>query len=375
MSTNKGRGDSLSRFWWQRLPEIASRLSREFSLILSDGMYLTFWPLLGRVMPLAALFLGLICGWLRLGGEDVFTQSAATITLALVLGFTSGQLGVLFVAGYIFGDFVLYNHPGFDVVSLVTNLQLRIALMITYIGLSVLAIGIPFTTKLVKLHVVFLRKVSSDINLVVNIVISGFIGAALVYVFLQALPMLVRPLFIWRDQSPPIEAVSPLQSQAWLLAAFTFMLATVRSLAEYSVLAVAPEITDRYSLDSSINPRRTPLVSLAPLPRILIHGVVNTLLVAGLLDAWTSTAIAFGGFLIIGAIQSYLHTIMPVWVTVVARIPVIVRLIAVLVVSLLMSAAWLGDRLSGVSFQPLVWALLFSSLCIACTFPEKPTRS
>ncbi|HEX2035162.1 MAG TPA: pre-toxin TG domain-containing protein, partial [Chloroflexota bacterium] len=74
---------------------------------LFDGVYLLAWPRVAAVASPLALLLGLVFGALHPGYRIAFSESLPLLVLMVVLGTVSGHLGVLFLAGYAFGDFSL----------------------------------------------------------------------------------------------------------------------------------------------------------------------------------------------------------------------------------------------------------------------------
>lgn len=106
--------------WWVRIPAQLRRYSVLLWAAWSDGVYLTAWPRLSLVLPLAVLAFGLFEGmthWslltigdmtLTRGGGPVvaFAQILPLLVIAVFVGSLSGNLGLSLVIGYALGDFV-----------------------------------------------------------------------------------------------------------------------------------------------------------------------------------------------------------------------------------------------------------------------------
>lgn len=139
--------ESLSRFWWVKLPLASRRLSRGLLAILLDGLYLMVWPPVAALTTPLVVVAGFLLGWLHPGSDlttqspEAFSQSLAVLVLAVVVGAFSGHLGAGFLVGYAVGDFFLAN-TGWNV------LEVRIPLLITYALLALPAIFFPCLSRL-----------------------------------------------------------------------------------------------------------------------------------------------------------------------------------------------------------------------------------
>lgn len=359
----------LIELWWNRLPLLAGRVSRTFSIVLSDGLYLAAWPRVAALAPPISLLVGFLAGWQRLGADQVFTQSMLILSLAVIFGFVSGQLGFMFALGYALADFFLYSHPAFAAGNWVMELQMRVALLITYVALAMSAVVIPLSVRLLRAETPMPPPRLPDLRLVVESVFSGITSAFLLFLYLQAVPLLIRPLFTWRGFMPPVQAVSPIQNLGWVIALIAFVVAVLRVLAEYGAAVKDPEASEVLAdrLDSIARPgllNRLPWVA-----RLALGSGFGTLLFAGLLDSWLNALILFLGILSIGAVRSVLPVWGGAWSQGISRIPMVLRLLLALGVSYFFCFRLLANLQLGGSFQPLVWALLLSMLFVAALLP------
>jgi hypothetical protein len=238
--------DRLVRLWWNRLPLAVSRLSRTLSLMLSEGLYLVVFPSVAAFAPVVALLIGLLAGWQRFGAEVVFTQSAFILLLAVVIGFISGQLGLMFVLGYALADFALYENP-VSPYYLDEQFRYRLALLITYVALAVLASSLPLVVRILRAQIPPLERIPADILVVVDVTLSGILSGILVFVYLQALAVIIRPLFVWQGQSSTVDAIILIQNGGWVFALIALIITVLRVLVEYGVAAIDPQTIEEFA--------------------------------------------------------------------------------------------------------------------------------
>lgn len=364
--------DRLLVLVWYRLPLLAGRLGRSGGAALSDGAYLVAFPALAAFLPAAALALGLLSGRLRFGAEHVFTESVVILVLAILLGFLGAALGALFAAGYALGDFFLFARPGLGRGGVAAALQLRGALPLTYVGLCVVAVGAPLLVQLVRAQLPLRRVRGPDVRVVLDAVAGAVLAGGLVFVALQSLPLLVRPLFTWSGRSPTVEAMFLVQGRALLFALLASAVAAARVLAEYTAAVVDPEgleeVTDHLDLRQEVGwwERRSPLT------RCLAAALGGTYLLAGLITSWPAALLALLALLGIEAGRWFVLPRAPAWARAMAAVPAVVRLVAAAALSVGLSSWLLPDRFFGESFLPLLLAALLSLALVAATFPESP---
>jgi hypothetical protein len=367
--------DSLIRLWWERLPLAVGRLSRTLLLVMSEGLYLVAWPTVAAFAPLVTLLAGLLVGWQRFGAETVFTQSVVILFLAVIFGFMGAQLGMMFVAGYAVADFILYGNPAAPFGDLIAQLKFRLALVITYVALAVLAAGIPLAVRLLRAQMPLPTMGSADLVVVVDTAVGGIVGALFVFLYLQGLAVLIRPLYTWQGQVPPTDAVSLVQTWGWAFAFIALIAAILRILMEYGMATLSPEAIGGVAESLEERVRSGFWERLPATAKTIAQAAVGTLVLAGLLDAWSSALILFAGLLIVGWARRSLAVQINVWTRMIGRIPALLRLAIAVGGAYLLSFVLLTGRLYGSSFQPLVWALIISLMLTALLFPETASGS
>lgn len=357
---------------WYRLPLLAGRLARAWAAALADGAYLVAFPAPAAVLPAAALALGLLAGRFRFGAEQVFTESVVILVLAILLGFLGSALGALFAAGYALADFFLYQRPALGGDGIVAALQLRGALPLTYAGLCVVAIGAPLLVQLVRAQLPLQRVRGPDARVVLDAFLAAVLAGGMVFVALQSLPLLVRPLFTWGGRSPTVEAMFLVQARALLFALLASMVAAARVLAEYAAAVVDPEGLEEVVefLDLPREPgwweRRSPVT------RCAAGALGGTYLLSGLITSWWAALLALAALLGIESARWFVLPRVPGWARAMAAVPAVVRLAAAVALSAALSSWLLPDQFFGESFLPLLLAALLSLALVAATFPESP---
>jgi hypothetical protein len=339
------------------------------SLILSEGLYLVVFPPVAAFAPLMALLIGLVAGWQRLGAEVVFTQSAIILLLAVVFGFIGGQLGFMFVAGYALADFTLYANP-MSPYEVGGQIRFRVALLITYAALIVLAAGIPLFVRLLRAQMPPLERISADLLVVVDVVLSGILSALFVFAYLQALAVIIRPLYTWQGQSPTVDAMILVQNWGWVFALIALIITAVRVLVEYGVAAIDSQMIEEFARPLTQAERSSLGERLPTLAKVIVQAVLATLFLSGMLDAWYLALILFVALLAIESARRIGAKRIGVWPQIMRRIPANLRMAAAFGAAYLLSAFVLAGGVYGSSFRPLVWALIISLTCVALVFPE-----
>lgn len=366
--------DALIALWWERLPALSNRCSKMLGAALGEGIYLTAWPRLAALSPACAFIFGVIGGWRRLGGDQVFTQSEFIIAAAIGLGLIAAQLGALFTVGYAIGDFLLWRNPDFSVDGLMNRVQLSVGLLVVYTALAMLAVGIPLAVRALRAETPLPSSESPDARVILDALLGAVLAGSLTWLYVQALPMLIRPLFVWQGSMPSVESVAPAQEQTWVFVLVAVVVGAARVLAEYGACVLDPGGIGRRAAALDIHEpsfwERLPAAL-----RVAVATAIGTCLLGGLAANLTEAGVLSGGLLAVNAIRTLLPPLVPAWPRTVERIPSVFRLPAALGLSYIVSSWVVSGRLSGQSFIPLIWGLLASLLCFALVFPtSRKTR-
>lgn len=386
--------DAGTRLWWVRLPRFGARLSSTLGLALLDGHWVGAIRVLSVLATPTALAVGIAIGWRQPGFEVLPTESLGLLVLFVAVGTASGQLGLAMVGGLAFGQLVLsdttWAYAGEDLsrASLVNGdavdhlLRVVVPLLIAYGVLAVVLVKMPLGTKAVVRSLMPGDRSPLALRIGIALVAQVALTAAAVYLWALAAPVLLRPVWSWRDLEPTVEAIRPLQEDAATLArvgalaaalrlGIQALLVTVRSLAE-RVTAIEEE------LERPLN--APPLYDRLPRAvRGLVGGALITLLLSGLLAGWGEAAVVF---VIVSGFELLRSGVIPfpwgAWGTLMDRIPVLLRFVVGLVVVYLAGQWFLPERIrDSATFRPqLLFLLLGLSvfLVLIPTVPGNPAR-
>jgi hypothetical protein len=349
--------DSILRLWWGRLPAVVYRLSPQAGLGLADGVHLVEWPALGALAAPAALVLGLVVGWQHPGFHFVWAESIALIALIVAVGTMSASLGGLLVLGYAIGDFLLGDQhwpvsvppaaPGVFGALLPETLRLRLPLLIGYLLLLLVGARIPLLAKTLMADALrglagrLPRSTIGAIALAGHAIVSG----ALVWAWVHALPVLIRPRFTWIGAlAPPDTVFTPLQTQGDIVIAAAVVASLVRMMHQLA-LASRKDVQARFDV------LQAPVISVARLAtppsrarlwvRSASAAVMTALLACGILANVAEVLIILGGTFALYAARAGLVTVpLGRWPELVTRVPMVLRLLAAWI-----AIQWLASQL------------------------------
>ncbi|MGH2351835.1 MAG: hypothetical protein ACRDJN_09515 [Chloroflexota bacterium] len=367
----------MAWLWWVYLVLRVRRLSDGLATALADGLYLVAWPLVAFFLPPLAALLGFVLGAMHPGFERTFSESLPLLLLLVLLGTLSGHLGLTFLAGYAGGEVFVFHFerlaalpsavmnvlragdPPAAAAGLALDLGvLWLPLLIQY-GLMALPLTtFPVLTKTLLRSLSVLASLGPWAGFVAAAAIHAALSFALVYFWTQSVPLLIRPLFIWRGESMAAAAVIPVQTQGLTIAGAGVVASLVRmglqGLTTYVPRLRAPvdPAVGRLGSDGPL----TPLAERVPRPlAVLGRALTTTLLLGGLYASWAD----WGGLLLlIVLIEAARVGLLPIplgpWAQVVQRLPVVVRVAGTLAVLLVLSNALAPFVQDAETFRPLV---------------------
>jgi hypothetical protein len=370
--------EQLNNFWWVRLPAVVGRWSRALAGILVDGLYLSAVPLLSACMPLLLLLLGLLIGWLHPGfaDQEVFTASLLVLAIMIGIGASSAAWGGWLWLGYVLGDLLLYRHAGYQYFRGQFFEQLfraRLPLFIPYILLALALMFIPLISRLLRTQTLGWLKRSGAITTGLQAVLQGLLQGALVFMWTQAVPTLIRPVYTWSGSNPTVEVMQPLQAWGWALAIFAALPAVARVVFERRNMG-QPGVAQRAAaLQTAL--RANVLKQRPPLPvwaSVVLKTIFTTFLLAGVLETWVD-ALLFAivlALMLLG--RAYLTTRVGFWVRLVARIPLLIRLVVGVLVNFFLTT-WIVTAMwnnSSGTFRPIIISVALSLLVFFLLMPD-----
>jgi hypothetical protein len=347
--------DRLTRFWWGRLPAVAYRLSPQLGIWLADGIHLATWRAVSSAGP----------RWAHPGFPTIWSQSVAFMTIVAVLGTVSAALGAYFVAGFAAGDFALAAHgwpavvpaaaPGVFGADLPAPVRLRLPLLIGYLLLVLLAVRIPVLTKNLLAEAANRggrsRRGPPVGAMALAVAAHAVVTGALVWAWVQAVPVLIRPRFTWLGSlAPPADAVGPLQAQGDVVVVAA-MAASIARMVHQFPLALEGDVQARF--DAIQEPVLSTARSAKPpgAARLWLRAVAGSVTIVlvscGILANAAEALVVLGAAVALYAARSGLVRIpLGGWPDLVQRVPLALRLLAAWIV-----IQWLAGQLLG---NPLV---------------------
>ena len=226
--------DDLARLWWVRVPALLGRISGLLTSLASDGAYLRAWPAAAALAPIGCLLFGLLAGWTHFSNSYIalsYTNSLLLMALLTLISGLGGGLGLYLLIGYIFGDFLLFGH-GEYMGAPSAQIMARLALPIAYLLLGKLLILAPVVSRGLRLQLLDKLRLSGTAGTIAHAAVQAALQAALVWVWVQAAPTLIRPIYTWRGGAPTSEAMAPLQESGMLLVALALLIGAVRVVIE-----------------------------------------------------------------------------------------------------------------------------------------------
>ena len=308
-----------SALWWQRLPAQIAQYSVGFGSALTDGIHLVRWRPLAAMAPAACLVVGAALAVAQTG--PAFTGSLVIVGCVVLLGLSGVQLGLWAWLGYVVANLPFGEHAvGFSTGTMGRSLGTATSVVMNDALLGVLAVGIPFALLAVRIEVRSLgwHRWIGDAG---EALLYSLAAAASYYLWVQALPVLVRPVFTLQGAQPTPESIEPLQRWWGALTILALLGSAGRVLLERR--AVGPAVLTAIR---DANQRFTSLAGSRRLPPALMRVLAaagSTLLLLGLVSNAVQAAITFAAVLVLLALRDRIRD--AGWLQPMATIPLFVR--------------------------------------------------
>ncbi|PTM57536.1 hypothetical protein C8J48_0084 [Desmospora activa DSM 45169] len=359
-------------------------------LTMTDGFHLTAWPRWGSLLPLVSLTTGLLFGWLNLGYEYIYSESILFLTVAVIFGIFSAHLGIMFLIGFTFGEFILsldwFSTPRIGRDGIVQNIFLhRVPLLISYGLLAVLMVKIPVLTKQLLAQIHPPQGLSRKTKTTLVMIGHSLLTAVMVYFWIQIMPVLIRPVFTWISRNPSVKAVETFQVYGFWLVFVAVFISLFRVYLQ-SLTTYQRELRKRIdTLERTFEQRLMEKPEVIPL-RDRLHPWVHTILVSvmltlvlsGLYESWID-AILLSSFILF--LQAARIRLIPVplgkWPQWIERVPLLYRLIIGFVVILFLSHQIMNFFYSS-SLQTFRPVILLTGLAMFIAFllnPGNPSQN
>lgn len=386
MTDEPGDGARLADVVWARWPAWLWSRSPTAGLMAADGGWLRAFPGAGAGVPLVAALAGLWWGAIRPANQVTYSSSTALMLAMMGVALLGCGVAVWLWLGFVVGDLVFFAHPALVSASERPRpwdlvVRFLVPQLLSYLLLAVLLLAVPLTALVARGTVRGLLRPRSPVAAVVAAPVAAALGAGIqAAAWSQSFPLLIRPLWIWRDKSPVADAIVPVQEHRWW---FGLVAAAVAGL----VALIAPPAQRRVQ-------GRRPLVVVAAgsgrraantagrgkaVAGSLARAAATTLLLAGLIETWVRAGVVFGVLLVAFVFQARFAALTPVGRWWLARVPLGLRLLIAVVVA--GAAAWLVGRRTVESslgfsrivaddFGPMLAASVLAIVVVALLLPR-----
>ena len=345
--------------------------------VAADGARLSRWPALDRASPWVALLVGLGIGWRPGVPGATFASSLWTLLPLLALGSSGARWGAPALIGYIAGDLLLHPHRHHGSSSSVeTALEVYAPLGIGYVLLAMVLVGNPLTAILTarQLSSRIARRVGAGtgrgvLDRSVLVLSAAVVSLALTWSWAHALPTLLRPVETWQGGRPAGEAAFTVQGREPWLTLLAIVITAATALARATV--PSPAATAGATLGPAGGRSRIPTWAKALLRALLI-----TYMLSGLYDTWLDATIFALLVLALTVLRAWLRYKATRWLETVERVPLLVRLLAVIGLSyglalLVIEPLWRQTD----TFRPVLLVSLVSLLGATLVLPARAVRA
>jgi hypothetical protein len=350
--------DWLTLVLWARLPRAVARLSPALASILTDGVYLVRGTFVGAGMPVLCLLFGMLAGARHEG--ETYTASLLIMGFLGAVGMLSAHLGLWGTLGYAVGDLVLRDRA-------ISQPQGLLALLLSYGLLALLTVYLPLLTGGARL-------VSRNVNprgnppMTLELLTAAAVTGGGVFVWSQALRVLIRPVFAWQDVQAGLEEVAPLRDRWQVLVGILAVTAALRVWREHSARG---ELVKAHVAEVRAALAQRPHSRLMPWPRPVAIGAgaaLLTLVVAGLISSPAQALLVLAFFAVL--LQSRGRFAEMRWPPSVTRVPTLARVLLAMAVGYGMSWVLLG--VGDGSWPALVGACLTAALVSLAAVQPRP---
>lgn len=387
--TDPGQLDGATRFWWVRVPLEARRLSVGWFMTMSDGWQLVAIPPLSAWLSLASLGLGLFFGATHFTFADVFTESALFILIAVALGLSGAQLGVLLTIGFGIGDFFI-AHPDwasggeltFGEVGLIGHIWgVRIPLIIQYGLLALVTTTVPAAIKSLLGQLRFAARLPPTMAFWLMVGLHALLAFVLVYFWTQAVAVLIVPVYSWGSGfSAADPSTINLQTSGLGFSLIAALAAVGRFILQARAVTEDGPATQRVAAIATQMNAAQPVQPLADRVPILVRIAARTLwavlLLAGLMTDVIDAVILGGIVAVLQLIRAgFISVPLGRWPQRAQRIPLLLRLAAGFALIWFISLQLEGFLIdTAQDFRPLALLTGLSMVVFLLLVPPVPSR-
>ncbi|HRH40528.1 MAG TPA: hypothetical protein PKY82_02705 [Pyrinomonadaceae bacterium] len=373
--------NALANFWWVLLPRLLKRFSPTLAAALTDGLYITTFPILAAVLSPVIFAIGLLFGCFGNVGNyfftEAYTESYLFLALAIALGVLSAHLGTMLLMGFALGNYFLFFPFWFSNKADSSVFLYKFSWIISYALLAIVTTRIALITKSMLAEFYLIASLGKVASVILAIFGHLLITLGLVFLWSQLVPVLIRPIFTWHDAEPTIPANEPLQKYYFIFLG----LAAVASLVRMALQAAAT-FSDNLSQKISLVEDAITENDVKPLseyiPRVILALCAALWAALFLSGLYTSNADAVIVGVVVLVLQLLQRGVIPLPIGGYARlmesIPLALRLMVVTIVLygvgyLILSQFW---RVNNVTFRPMLFVTIFALVLFYLVNPQSP---
>lgn len=371
----------LMNLWWHRLP-FNLRMWPLSATTLSDGAYLIKWPTVAAFGPPLAASVGFLLGWLRLSPGETYTYSLTLMAVMMIISGFSAALGAWFCGGYAIGDFFFFRPTLLSSGTLLADPVFSLTrvggpAVLLYLLLLNLLVLAPYVSSIVRRRTLVRAKALLEtlkLTLVVTLLgmaCQALVYAALVYVWTQSVPLLIRPVWTWTGNAPTVAAMAPLQEAGMWLVYLAVLLGAGRVALEHSALRRLEVLVPLHVWETLLGSAVQRRASRLPAWVSAVGGAaLTTFVLAGMLSTWIDAALLWIAITTIMICRSIIAQRFGAWTTVVNWVPVVVRVAACWWISYVLAQYILSTGWGSVdSFRPMLFSTVVSLAAFAALVP------
>lgn len=364
--------DPLGRLWSVRLPGWLDPWAPQLADAFADGAWTARWGVLPALAPLAAGALGFFFAVFWPWIQYVYSESLVFMALVVVAAILSGPLGAMMLFGYIAGDFLGDVFHGYYFRD---PLGVAGGRLVSYILLAILAVRVPQLARRMAERVPL--PANPGLRFALRVLSYAAGCALLVFLWCQAMIVLIRPVFTWVRSSPTTEAIRHVQTQwEWLVG-----VAVVASLARLVLETMATGSTSGAAVVAELQQQRWSAAQrrgqfkrgLPAVVRVGLDAATITLLMAGSYVGWIDALFVALAVAVLGAWRYELIIKVPAgWAGLVRKVPALVRYAVAPLVGYGLAYIVLQLFWRFGSFRPVTLGVLLTLAMFYLLFPRQP---
>ena len=358
----------LAKLWSLTIPRRLANRAPVLADSFRDGAWTAEWPPVAAFAPVGGLAVGFLASLLWPGLQYSYTESLVLMMLVIAGALLSGPVGVMLLIGYGAGNLLFgasfyspFSYPNFPPRFVFAWGGKLIVLAL----LAFPAVLLPTLARRMVWPIV--GRAAPANRLAIHAGLYAAVSGFLVFVWAQAMVVLVRPVFVipYRGGDPTFEAINPVQNLWPWLVAVGAASAAGRVIVESRVLGRSPRsaaVAEEYRQWWVRAGRRPSPWQRAPvLVRVLVVSVLGTALLAGTYENWLDPLIALVG---IGVLESWRQGMLGGFAgglgRAISRIPIIVRFVVAVVFAYGVAYLPVSAMFKASSLRPLLYGALAS---------------